>query len=461
MKISRLIFGALGFLVLFIIGKFVPSLTFRPVIISLLALIFIFLTLNDLKFGLLLLIFVVPFTQQVNIGTMGAPVDIGTDDLLIFIIIVGWLVNLAREKEPHFLKTPLNMPLLCYFTLGIFSYVFAGMRFGLYPVLICALHLLKLFEYIMIYFIVVSVVKDLDQVKKYMNMFFIVTAAVLIIQFIAIIRYGSSSLSPPYVGRSNLLFLQGMYSFTSNAIMGAYYCFFLFIVLAILIDAPVFKGKIRLILLAVMLSFGLFNTYSRSAYVGFVVGMFVLSLLKERKLFLVFLMLLLFTPIYMQSAVLERITFTVKSFEPVLILDEASNIRIVLWKRAIQAFLEAPILGSGYWTTRWTISGAEAHSQFLAVLVEGGIIGFSVFVWMLIRMYKAALNLRKNATTFYYRGLGAGYVAGFSAVLASCLTSENLEAFRMIGPLWFITALIVSANRILARQSEKPDMDST
>ncbi|MFH1622832.1 MAG: O-antigen ligase family protein [Candidatus Omnitrophota bacterium] len=464
MKISHLILGLLGFVVLFFIGKLIPSLTLKTTFLIIVPLILFCFIFANLRIGLFIFIFVVPFTQQLTIGNIG--IDVGTDDLFIIVIILSWLVSLVKSKELHFLKTPLNMPIATYFTSGIFSYIFGIMRFGPVAILVCFLHLMKLLEYVMIYFIAVSVIKNLEQVKKFTNMFFFVTTVVVIIQLYAILTGGPVNISSFSPEEENVLGIAAMSTFGSNAILGAYYCFFIFIILSILIDSPTFKGKIPLIILAFMLSFGLFNTYSRSAYVGFIIGIFVLAMLKERKLLILFFILLLASPILMQSTVLERITATATIKSTTLVFDEATNVRFYLWNKAVQGFLKAPLLGTGYWTTRWVIAGqtgahTEAHNQFLAVLVEGGLVGFLIYIWLLVRMYKNAFNLKRNANSFFLKGLGVGYIAGFSALLASCFTSENLEAFRMIGPLWFMTALITSANRILERQSSKPDIDST
>jgi O-antigen ligase len=460
---QRIIFGFIGFAILIFVGSIIPSLTLKTTIIAVVAFIIAVSVLVDLKTGLLLLVFGIPYTQQLNMGRLaGCPIDVGTDDLIIIIIIFSWLATIARRKEPHFLKTPLNWSIGAFFTAAMFSFIGSGIRFGFNNIVIGILHLFKFFEYVMIYFIVVSAIENIEEVKKFLKMFFAVTGVVVVTQIIAVIVYGTSSLSPPYVGRDNLAYFHSMYSFVSNSILGAYYLFFLSILLAILIDAPFFKGKVPLVIFAIAMSFGLFNTYSRSAYVGFVASFLILTRFKSNRLLLILLFLVLFTPVYFQSAILERITFTVQSVGPNgVVLDESSAIRLVLWKQAIQAFLKAPIFGMGYWTTRYALGGYEAHNQFLALLVETGVVGFSIFCWLLVKMYKNALALFRKAEDFVIKGLAVGYIAGLSGILVTCFFGETLEAFRMIGPLWFVTALITCANRFLDDKEVSAEIDST
>ena len=287
-------------------------------------------------------------------------------------------------------------------------------------------------------------------------MFFLVTGIIVIVQFSAIIRWGYFTLRTPPPG---FLYVQTVHAFMTNAVMGAYYAFFLSILLAFILNMPVTKDRIRLTLLAVIFSFALFNTFSRSAYVGIVVSFLVLAMLKEKRLFLIILLLLVFSPIYMETAVLERITFTIRSLRPV-ILDPSALARLIVWKKGIQVFFNNAIFGTGYWTARWAIR-AEAHSQYLAILVETGIVGFSVFCWLIIRMFKNAIILLKKADTDFLKALGLGYIAGLSAILTTCFFTETLEAFRLLGPLWFVTGLVTVANRLLSEKAEKLDIDST
>lgn len=462
MKISRLIIGLLCLYILFYIGRLIPLFPYKIVFGLLFGFIVLTATLMDLRIGLFILIFVVPFTQQLKIGGVGkVPIDVGTDDFLIICIIFSWLVNSVRRKVPLFPKTSLNWPIVAFFTAAVFSFIGSGIRFGLFATLIGFLHLFKFFEYVLIYFIVVSVIDNLSQVKKYILMFFKVTGIIVVIQITAILVWGTSSFSDPsFGGRNNLLYFQSMYSFVSNAILGAYYCFFLSILLAVLLDTPVSKGKVPLTFFSIILSFCLFNSFSRSAYLGLFMVFLILSILKERRLFLVVLLLLVFSPIILQSAILERITVTIQAVKPTLVFDDSAAARLDIWQRGIRVFLNSPIFGVGYWTTRWALS-SEAHSQYLAILIETGIVGFSVFCWLIIRMYKNAFALMKNGDTYFLRSLGLGYIAGLSGLLTTCIFSETFEAFRITGPLWFVTALIVSANRILSEKTEKLNVDST
>lgn len=455
MKTSRLILGLLSFFAIFFLGYAISILPVNIIVVLLLGFIFAVLTLLDLKIGLFLLIFVVPFTQQLTLAKFGnTPIDIGTDDILILFIAISWFAGLARRKEPLFPKTSLNWPLAAFFVAGIFSFYGVYENFGQGKILISGLYLFKFFEYSIIYFIVISAIDDIKQIKKFLWMFFIAVGVVALLQFIVMIKEGSFSLtSAGPKPREVMIYTKAMYAFVSNAILGAYYAFFLSIILAMMLNLPDGKDKLKvsLFFFSFIISFALFNTFSRSSYLGIIVSIFLLSILKERRLFFGILLLVIFAPIYMQSAVSERIALTLSGEHSALGLDYSSAIRLVLWEKGLQIFLDNIIFGTGFWTTRW-ILGTEAHSQYVALLVETGIVGFSVFCWLIIRMFKNAVVLMKQANVYFLKALSTGYIAGFAAILVTCFFSETLEAFRMLGPLWFVTGLVTSANRLLAKE---------
>ena len=453
MKPAYLALALLFIIIAFFLAQAIVALPLKLSQVLIIGLIFSIISMINLESGLLILVFVVPFTQQITIGQVSRiPFDVGTDDILILFLLFSWLANLVRSKQPLPLKSPLNWPLFALFAVSVFSFTGAHREFGPGPVVLGFFHLLKFFEYVAVYFIIISTIRSKEQIKRFLSLLFIIVGIVALVQFISMLKWGQLSLSAYSAGR--YFFMRSMYGFQSNSILGAYYSFFVAILLAIVIDLPRTRRKPLLSIFMLVLSFALFNTLSRSAYLGLVVSFFVLACLKEKKLFLVIMLLLALSPVYMQRAVLERITLTVQSLQPRLALDPSSAIRLVLWKKGFEVFLKNAVFGTGYWTTRWAMRG-EAHSQYLAVLIEIGIVGFIVYAWLVIRMLKNSLTLAKTGASGFLRSLGAGYTAGLFAILTTCFFSETLEAFRVIGPLWIVSALITSANRLPVQSSPK------
>lgn len=428
------------------IGQVVATAKPQLILVVIFGLVLSVLTVMNLEWGLYILIFVLPFTVQYQLGKT---VQMGTDDLLLLFLIFSWLANRARTKESTFVATPLNWPFILFFVIGTISLIQLTSRFSQDWVLLGVLHLLRFFEYVFIYFIVVSCIKELPQVRKFTIAFFINVGVVAMIQIVQNLIGGK--LTPGIFYADNTVVRYAVSTFHSNAILGAFYCFALSIVIGLIVTIRSAGTKTVLTIFGVAISFALFNTFSRSAYVGIIVGIFVIAILKERRLFILFLALLIISPILMQPAVSERITMTFQQVNPTIQLDPSAQVRLTLWGQTFKIFMENPIFGVGWWGIR-SILKTEAHSQYWAYLTEIGIVGFSIFLWLMARIFKISLWVKNNAPDNFMEGLGLGYAAGLAGILATCLFSETLEAFRMLGPLWFMTGLIVSVRSILLSQ---------
>lgn len=445
---------ALIFLIMVIfmvqIGQMVATAKPKLILVLIGGLVLSMLTIMNLEWGLYILILVIPFTLQLYLGRT---IEAGTDDLLLLFLIFSWLANRGRSKEDILVTTPLNWPFFLFFVSGIISLIPLGLNFSNVGFMVGSLHLLKFFEYVFIYFIVVSCISELPQVRKFTIVFLINVGAVALVQIMQNIIGGPLQLGIAYL--KNDLVRYGVATFESNAILGAFYCFALSIVVGLILTSASGRTKAALTIFSIIISFALFNTFSRSAYVGIIASIFIMAALKEKRLFILLLALLILSPIFMQTAVLERITLTVQQLKPAVELDPSAQIRIVLWRKALGIFMENPIFGVGYWGVRY-ILGTEAHSQFWAYLTELGIVGFGVFLWLMLRTFKIALWVKDNARDSFVEGLGLGYTAGLVAVLTTCFFSETLEAFRILGPLWFMTGLVASAYNIILKQTEAP-----
>lgn len=445
---------ALLFLIMIIfmvyIGQMVATASPKLILVLIGGLVLSMLTIMNLEWGLYILIFVIPFTMQVQLGKT---IEVGTDDLLLLFLIFSWLANRTRAKEDIFVSTPLNWPFFLFFVAGVISLIPLSLKFSQLGLIIGSLHLLKFFEYVFIYFIVVSCIKGLPQVRKFTIAFFINVGVVTTVQMIQNIMGGPLRLGITYLKHDIVRY--AVATFESNAILGAFYCFALSILVGLILASRSARLKTVLAIFSIVISFALFNTFSRSAYVGIFAGIFILAALKEKRLFLILLFLLIISPILMQAAVLERITLTIQQLKPAVELDPSAEIRLVLWRKAFEIFKDNPIFGVGYWGVRY-ILGTEAHSQYWTYLTEMGIIGFGVFLWLMTRTFNIALWVKKNARDSFTEGLGLGYTAGLFALLVTCFFGENLEAFRMLGPLWFMTGLVASTRNIISNQTTIP-----
>ncbi len=72
---------------------------------------------------------------------------------------------------------------------------------------------------------------------------------------------------------------------------------------------------------------------------------------------------------------------------PEVAVDRWSSGRLELYKDAVDAWLDVPVLGTGFRSTPSVIGGMETHNLFLQALLETGILGAAAFCGMLAAVY--------------------------------------------------------------------------
>ena len=99
-------------------------------------------------------------------------------------------------------------------------------------------------------------------------------------------------------------------------------------------------------------------------------------------------------------------------------LDHSSETRITLWQDAMQVFDSNVIVGSGFNTYAYMHrvgNYEDTHNFFLKVLVETGVFGLALFLWLLAKTFRVGLAFSRKAKDPFYASLGlglAGMVSG-------------------------------------------------
>ena len=86
----------------------------------------------------------------------------------------------------------------------------------------------------------------------------------------------------------------------------------------------------------------------------------------------------------------------------------------------------APFFGVGFWnrSSYSNIMKYGSHNFFIQMLLETGIAGFSLFILLLIQLWKDSKHCFKHLKNS--KGSVLGFQAAFISILTSCLTEEYL-----------------------------------
>ncbi|HZE80085.1 MAG TPA: O-antigen ligase family protein, partial [Candidatus Polarisedimenticolia bacterium] len=135
-------------------------------------------------------------------------------------------------------------------------------------------------------------------------------------------------------------------------------------------------------------------SYSREAYVGVLVGLLFLGLVRQRWVLLALAVFLLSWQSFVPMSVQERVLMTYDKNEQQL--DTSAQDRVVLWDDAMNLFHQNPALGAGFDTYEWQHRVGiytDTHNYFLKVLVETGVLGLMFFLFLLAKMTRLGVKL--------------------------------------------------------------------
>ncbi|MCZ6678305.1 MAG: O-antigen ligase family protein [Candidatus Poribacteria bacterium] len=246
--------------------------------------------------------------------------------------------------------------------------------------------------------------------------------------------------------------------FTNYSVYGTFTAFFFLIVLSrLLLDSTRYDRVLWTGMLTVF-GVGLMMCFSRGVWLSVIVAIgFILLQVgsgeQHKRILLIasltVLMLAFLSLPGISDLILERISTAFN-------LKFASNrSRLLRWGQALLMFLQHPIVGNGYgtfamlykedvslvgeYTAQFQLG---AHSEYLQVLAELGIIGFAAWLWVIIAFFRYGLRSLESIEDTFYRSTVVGLMAAVLALLVH-LSVNNLLNGDAIGiPFWLIYGLL-------------------
>ncbi|MFC1548556.1 O-antigen ligase family protein [Candidatus Omnitrophota bacterium] len=406
-------------------------------------------TFIDTNIGLIAILLSMLLSPELEIGsTAGKDIVVRAEDLLLIIVSLTWLAKMAIRKElPVLRKSPLNAPIGLYIAALCVSTLVSVLTGNVTP-LKGMFYVLKLIEYFILYFIVLNHTTTIKQVKLFL--------AVLIITAIIVGIYGNTHIggvariSAPFEGQGEPNTLGGYLLFIMAIIGGLIFYYkrrekLLFFIFLFLVPTFIF-------------------TLSRSAYLGMIPALITFMLLSKSRgvtvtvttLLLIFVFFISVGPPVLKDRVLGAFRPTdyqeVRGIGPIT-LGPSPAARLVSWRNVItKHFPRRPLLGFG------VTGGVFLDSQYVLALHETGLIGFMLFIWLMWRVWMAALRAFYEVERPLLKGLALGYAAGFVGLLFHAIGSNTFVIIRIAEPFWFFTAVIVKLTDIETGKAQMEDM---
>ncbi len=199
--------------------------------------------------------------------------------------------------------------------------------------------------------------------------------------------------------------------------------------------------------LAALSAVCLMYSMSRGAYVAILAGWLFLGLAKKRWMLAVLIAFVFTWTALVPNAVRQRVTMTYETGA----LDHSSETRINLWQDAMQVFDSNVVLGSGFNTYAYMhrIGDYEdTHNFFLKLLVETGVLGLALFLWMLWKLFWVGLRFSRHAQDPFYASLGLGLAAWLATAFVANMFGDRWNYLQVCGYVWVIAGMMARGMQV-------------
>ncbi len=311
--------------------------------------------------------------------------ELGTFILLLFFVL-RWLFS----ENIKFKRTNFNFPVIAYFLYLIITYIFSQTKY------VALSELKRMLLCVVIYFISANSGELMTIFSGF------ILGSTLATLYGIFQHWGNISIFNLVI---NVPKLERIFSTFGNPIFfSAHLTIFLPVVIGLLFYFYSKRKVFLSFLLTTILVFGIFALYltkTRASWIAFAVSFITFGILnlKSKKLKVTFLVTSLFV-----CAVFVVITWSV------WLRHQAHPL---IWRDTLKMWLSSPVFGTGpgtfhinfpkfaseellkIWPQKQQIIN-DAHNEYIQILSELGIVGFGIFIWLLVSFFVFCFNLFKK-----------------------------------------------------------------
>lgn len=386
-------------------------------------------------------------------------------DFILGLIILLWFVQLIT-KQVKIKWNFVNNTLILFWLLMLFSLFLNTYNLPNSDILMSFFYYLRLIAYSALFLIAQNIPKE--KLSFFFNLIIFSALYLAILGFLQLKFFPDFEVLrmqekgwDPHIGRL-------LSTWYDPNFLGGFFAFVLSLLGGVLVNEynrtknlfNVLKNKQNLFYLIsfVFIGLALVLTYSRSAYLAFLVGMFLLGIIASRKMLIIFFVsvILLFSfSERLQTRVIDAYNSAQALFSQnnVNTLDASARFRYQSWQDGLNLFNEKPILGHGYNTlrylqakrgyTEWKSHAAGGiDSSLLTILVTTGISGLILYLTFFSSIV-LQLFQKKKKSPLLKQGLSLGLICGIPALFIHSFFVNSLLFPLIMLYLWFLSGLIM------------------
>ena len=384
-------------------------------------------------------------------------------ETFVWTAIFLWMLKRAlgyRSEELWMMlpKTELNNALMVFFAVNAVSMIlsvnFALSWRGLFG---------KEFKFIAIYFIMLEVISSRIRLRTFLT--FIIASAVLIMADAGIQYFRGVDFLKGYVLNTFSA------SFSTTNSFAAWLIVIIPLFLGLLATSKIIgkSFKVLLLILTALMTTCLLITYSRGAWLGFLIAICLVFwyliknfALKTKLLCLTSGICLLFIFLFSPQPIQSRIEafHNWKLGQTVGQRIKSSwhggknplQFRFNLWKEALRITRDYPLTGCGLNTYSIVVRNYKSfeggaiypHNSYLQMAAETGLLGLGSFLWVLFVFFRKGFRFVNNKRN----PLVLGLISGIMAFLIQSFFDTNLYSLQLVVLFWFMMGLAMAVIKI-------------
>ena len=407
----------------------------------------VFVSLFKTEWGILFLIPILPL-ETILVKMHVFPLGKDIVDILLIALIIGWFLKAFINKESLLEGSVLNIFILCLIIYTFYSLSNGNDYLKDYSLLDINNPRLKTWKnYIilpLIYILVLNNIRDKKHIK-WLVFFMIAVILLMGFKFFRNFRTVNKSLF------INEMREHGTFYYLGPNEYAAFFSHYIFVVLGLLL---LMKSKLKRLFLLLTTSFSFYTIvflFSRGSYLATYLVLALTGVLRKN-LLIIILVITLFISWHtvLSSSVVERITMTTNENNE---LDNSAEMRLEVWKSSMELFNSNRLGGVGFNTFPYLgLPLGDPHNLYVKILVEQGIVGFVIFLMIILTALFYGWKLYRRARDDLFKGLGFGFFLCTISLLISNFFGDRWTYLPLGAYYWAFMALVVRANIITQKE---------
>jgi len=406
------------------------------IILSLSAVILIVLIFNKPEFGCIVLIFSLPFVPTMVLCT------------LVWVIAFAYIIKLCCGKRT------LKLEAIDFFVFLFILVILFGGIVSANPSISIKSSLVYI-TFMLAYFMIANMIRTEKNIKRFIWAF-------IISSFIAVLVgiYQNFFAAAETIWHDQTMFsdigIRVVSTFENPNVFAEFIILSLPIFLSVLLRIKRFSGKIIVLFMLAAYFAALIFTWSRGAWIGIIISLFVFFLFYSKKTIVYYSFALLFSPLLLYvvpASIIQRITSIGN------LADTSSSYRLNIWRGVIRMLDNFSITGIGIGEgafkevyPAYSLSGIEtaphSHNLFLQINVEVGIIGVLLFCFILFLFAQKCFSYLRYVSLKNTKTYALGAFCSILAIAVQGLTDYSWYNYRIFLLFWIVCGLLSAITKI-------------